>query len=89
MQGTQQSAVSVRLWVCGLHGRLGEIFEHFWPPQRSAGDSTISVFHLYVCMFVHLLTASDWLKYTHNLLDSLLQDDTAGTSLRGAFFGLA
>ena len=45
-------------------------------------------------MFVHLLTASDWLKYTHNLstttklilLDSLLQDDKAGAIIRVVFF---
>ena len=42
-----------------------------------------------VCMFVRLLTASVWLKYTHNLsnmtklilLDILLQDVTAGETL--------
>ena len=45
-------------------------------------------------MFVRLLMASDWLKYTHNLsntiklilLDSLLQDDTAGAIIRVVFF---
>ena len=45
-------------------------------------------------MFGGLLTASDWLKYTHNLsnttklilLDSLLQDDTAGAIIRVVFF---
>ena len=48
-------------------------------------------------MFVRLLTASDWLKYTHNLsntiklilLDSLLQDDTAGAIIRVVFFFLS
>ena len=45
-------------------------------------------------MFVRLLTASDWLKYTHNLsnltklilLYSLLQDDSVGAIIRVVFF---
>ena len=49
---------------------------------------------MFVCIFVRLLTASDWLNYTHNLsnmtklilLDSLLQDDTAGAIIRVVFF---
>ena len=57
----------------------------------------IDVFRCNLCMFVYmfvrLLTASDWLKYTHNLsntiklilLDSLLQDDTAGAIIQGVF----
>ena len=48
---------------------------------------------MFVFMFVRLLTTTDWLKYTHNLsnttklilLDSVLQDDTAGAIIRIIF----